>query len=87
MDVGGTGYAHAVGPDFPSDVTVLEAHSQIVNPDFTRVKTDQGIYNHHNVFMDMTDPGMVYGCDNGLPGNMARTPFAVLAAGATEDGE
>jgi len=85
MDRGGTGYMHMVASDVPTDITVLQAHSELQNPDFTRVGTEQGIYNHHNVFMELTKPVDVYGCEPGVT-PMAQAPINVLAAGATEDG-
>jgi hypothetical protein len=85
MDRGGTSYQNMVDDDFPKGVTVLEAHSEVQNLDFTRASTDQGIYNHHNVFMDLVRPVDVYGCEAGIIPH-PQVPMTVLAAGATEDG-
>lgn len=84
MDKGGTGYSDMVGSDFPGDITVLESHSELQTLDFKRATTDEGIYNHHNVFMELVNPGVVYGCD-GIQG-ATQLPMSVFAAGATEDG-
>lgn len=85
MDRGGTSYQNMVDDDFPKDITVLEAHSEVQNLDFTRTSIDQGIYNHHNVFMDLVKPMDIYGCEAGVKAT-AQVPLTVLAAGATEDG-
>ena len=85
MDRGGTSYMNMVANDFPGDITVLEAHSEVQNLDFTRTSTDQGIYNHHNVFMDLVKPINAYGCEVGVK-PQAQLPITVLSAGATEDG-
>jgi len=75
---------YLVDDDFPKDIMLLEAHSEIVTPDFKRATTKEGIYNHHNVFMDMIPPGVAYGCTTGKP--QGQLPISVFAAGATEDG-
>jgi hypothetical protein len=85
MDKGGTSYAHMVDDDFPKDITVLSGKSEVQNKDFTRAITKDGIYNHHNVFMELSkSPGNIFGCTTGWarPG----MPIAVFTAGATENG-
>jgi hypothetical protein len=85
MDRGGTGYMNMVASDFLKDVTVLEVHSEVQTLDFKRASTDEGIYNHHNVFMDLTKPIDVFGCEDGIKAK-PQPPMTVLGAGATEDG-
>jgi hypothetical protein len=85
MDKGGTGYQYMVDDDFPRDITVLETTSELQDDTFKRAETKNGIYNHHNVFMDFAKPPTpAFGCDNGkIP---ATAPMSVFMAGATEDG-
>lgn len=85
MDKGGTGYMYMVADDFPKDITILESHSEVQNPQFKRVGTEEGIYNHHNVFMHMQSSSAVYGCEGAGPSKFSM-PFTVLSAGATENG-
>jgi hypothetical protein len=85
MDKGGTGYMYMVGDDFPRDITILETHSEVQTPDFKRAGTEQGIYNHHNVFSHMQAAEPVYGCEKAGPFKF-KMPFTVLTAGATENG-
>jgi hypothetical protein len=86
MDRGGTGYMNTVGDDFPRDVMVLQTTSEVQNPDFTRASTDQGIYNHHNVFFDFAKPIDVFGCEEGHKSS-PQVPVTVFSAGATEVGQ
>src|ERR1700761_641801 len=85
MDKGGTSWQYQVDDDFPKDITVLKAASEVQTKDFKRATTEMGIYNHHNVFMDISKPpGILYGCSNGP--SKEKVPFSVFAAGATESG-
>jgi hypothetical protein len=86
MDRGGTGYMNTVADDFPKDIMVLQTTSEVQNPDFTRASTDQGIYNHHNVFMDFVKPVDVFGCEAGHA-STKQVPVTVFSAGATEVGQ
>jgi hypothetical protein len=72
---------YLVNNNFPKDVTVLEAHSEIQTPNFKRAGIDEGIYNYHNVFMDMIPPGVAFSCTTGKPGG--QLPISVFAAGTT----
>lgn len=86
MDKGGTGYQYLVDDDFPRDITVLETTSQLQDENFKRTDTKDGIYNHHNVFMDIaTPPSAAFGCDNGK--KPSTSLMSVFLAGATEIGE
>jgi hypothetical protein len=68
MDKGGTSYQNMADDDFPRDITILETVSEIQNEKFQRADTKDGIYNHHNVFFDMTkSPGNVYSCEKVKP--------------------
>lgn len=86
MDKGGTVYQSMVDDDFPSDITVLETVSTLTDENFKRADTKDGIYNHHNIFMDYASPpASAFGCDNGRkPAGIL--PMSVFMAGSTEEG-
>jgi len=85
MDKGGTAYQYMIDEDFPRDVMVLEASSEVQGDNFKSAGTEQGIYNHHNVFMDFTATiDNAYTCENTKA--PPPFPFSVLMAGATEVG-
>jgi hypothetical protein len=86
MDKGGTGYQYMVDDDFPSDITVLETKSEVQDEKFQRADLKDGIYNHHNVFMDLSKaPAPAFSCESGKP--HGEIPVSVFMAGATEVGE
>jgi hypothetical protein len=86
MDKGGTGYQYMVDDDFPSDITVLETQSEVQDENFKRADTKDGIYNHHNVFMDLSRaPSPAFACESGK--SHGDIPVSVFMAGATEVGE
>ena len=83
MDKGGTSYLNMVDDDFPKDVVVLEAWSEVRDENMKRAETSDGIYNHHNVFIDVSKTvPTAYGCESGRPSRNMRA--AVFAGGATE---
>jgi hypothetical protein len=87
MDKGGTSYQYQVDSDFPSDITVLSVHSEVQDENFKRTDTKDGIYNHHNIFMDLSKPPpAAYACKAGNAKGSTLPPFSVFAAGATEEG-
>jgi hypothetical protein len=82
MDPHGTGYSYMAGDDFPRDVTILETKSEIVNEQFKRADLAEGLYNHHNVFYDIshsTTP--ILQCDTAPKSALASSLFM---GGATE---
>jgi hypothetical protein len=84
MDKGGTLYQYTVDNDFPNDITVLKTHSEIQTAEFKKAGTESGIYNHRNVFIELTKaPKLAFSCSNGVTKQIV--PFSVFAAGATED--
>jgi hypothetical protein len=86
MDKGGTSYTYMVDDDFPRDITVLETTSHVQDENFKRADTKDGIYNHHNVFMDLAKPpAPAFSCENGR--KALEVPMSVFMAGATEVGE
>ena len=85
MDKGGTGYQYMVDDDFPRDITALETFSEVVDEKFKRVDIQDGIYNHHNVFMDFASaPAPAMTCENMKPTGQPK--MSVFMAGATETG-
>jgi hypothetical protein len=86
MDKGGTGYQYMVDDDFPRDIMVLETQSEVQDETFKRADTKDGIYNHHNVFMDLSmPPAGALSCESAKP--HMDLPVSVFMAGATEVGE
>jgi len=74
-----------VDDDFPKDIMVLNSISEVQTTAFKRATTAEGVYNHHNVFMDMaTAPLKVYGCAEGVKNTSNDPPVSIIAAGATE---
>jgi hypothetical protein len=86
MDKGDSSYMNMVDDDFPRDITILTSESEVQTKEFKRATTTEGIYNHHNVFMDVSKPPLsVYGCsDPKLQQKSTSFPFSLLAGGATE---
>ena len=54
MDSGGTSYANDVDTDFPRDITILQASTEVHNKDGKLLELKDGFYNHHTVFLDIT---------------------------------
>src|SRR5258708_5867819 len=85
MDKGGTSYQYMVDDDFPRDITALETFSEIVDENFKRIGIEDGIYNHHDVFMDFSSaPAPAFTCENMKPKGQPK--MSVFMAGATETG-
>jgi hypothetical protein len=85
MDKGGTGYASLVDADFPKDITTLETLTDLLDENFQRADTKDGIYNHHLSIMDLhRSPKPGYACEGGKAAKVP--PFSVYGAGATETG-
>jgi len=85
MDPHGTGYASLTADDFLYDVTVLSTKSYVADENLKRVDIADGLYNHHNVFLDMTrKPPTLLGC-SGKPASTSQMGVTVLMGGATED--
>ncbi|KAF2664955.1 hypothetical protein BT63DRAFT_464214 [Microthyrium microscopicum] len=84
MDSGGTSFANGVDTDFPRDITILKAYTDVQNKAGKRMELKDGIYNHHTVFFDLNNRhASPYTCAAGKVGSkMATVP--VFAAGATE---
>jgi hypothetical protein len=83
MDPAGTGYTYSVAEDFPKDITILDAISEVVNENFKPIDRKDGLYNHHNVFMDLSKPPpAIVGCGNGPA--FASVPANVFMGGAAD---
>jgi hypothetical protein len=62
---------------------VLEAFSSVQDENFKRAETSDGIYNHHNVFIDLSKKvPTAYGCESGKASTLLQP--AVFVGGATE---
>jgi hypothetical protein len=53
MDPGGTAWGYMIDSDFPRDITVLKADSFVMFENGTLADASTGIYNHHQIFVDM----------------------------------
>lgn len=83
MDAGGTSYLSLVDVDFPKDITALEASSRVVDENFKHVTIEQGIYDHHTVFLNVAPSSSPYACKGAKAKSV---PLSVFMAGAAEDG-
>jgi hypothetical protein len=84
MDPHGSSYSFMVGDDFPRDVMVLEASSVLVNETFQEAVIGDGLYNHHNLFADLSKiPETWLSCGDRPRGAI---PVTVLTGGATGAG-
>jgi len=54
MDPAGTGYNNLAGPDFPRDVMLIDSWSGLINETGGKAMLEDGIYNHHIVYMDVS---------------------------------
>jgi hypothetical protein len=82
MDPGGTSW-NFMAEDLPRDVTILTANSTVVYADGTPADVNNGIYNHHLLFLDL-DKGAqtVATCPNGIP---VQPPGMSVLTGSSED--
>jgi hypothetical protein len=53
MDPGGTAWGYMIGSDFPRNIMVLKANSYVMFENGTLADASTGIYNHHQIFVDM----------------------------------
>jgi hypothetical protein len=87
MDIGGTSYANDVDTDFPRDITILKAFTEVQNKDGKRMELKDGLYNHHTVFFDITKSNLSpYTCAAPKWG-FGLSVVPLFAAGATEKSE
>jgi hypothetical protein len=84
MDAGGTSYSNDIDSDFPRDITILKAATEVQNKDGKRMELKDGIYNHHTAFFDITKANpSPFACASRRVGfNLGTVP--VFAAGAQE---
>lgn len=75
LDKDGTSYTNTIGNDFLSDATVLRVETGLLTKDFKIAGTKEGIFNHHNLWFDLTKTShMAFGCDF-WPSAMADIPM------------
>jgi hypothetical protein len=54
---------YAVANDFPTDITIFDAYSFVADEKFKEIDRKDGLYNHHNVFVDLSStPPAIVGC-------------------------
>jgi hypothetical protein len=77
MDPAGTGYMYSVADDFPKDITILYAESGVFDENMKPIEFKDGLYNHHNLFIDTSQPPpAILSCGNGKPfSNMPMSYF------------
>jgi hypothetical protein len=86
MDPAGTGYLYTVANDFPKDITILDAVSGVFNANMQPIDRKDGLYNHHNVFIDISNPTpAITGCGDGRA--FASIPANVFMGGAADGGQ
>jgi hypothetical protein len=85
MDKGGTSFANSIDSDFPRDITILRARTDVQNKDGKVMELKDGLYNHHTAFFDITkyNPSP-YTCANQKPAFGIST-VPIFAAGASEN--
>ena len=81
MDPAGTGYMYIMAEDFPRDITIIDAKSTTVNEKFEPIDREKGLYNHHNIFIDLgTITPPILSCNGGNA--FSSIPTNVFMAGA-----
>jgi hypothetical protein len=83
MDPAGTGYQNLAGNDFPRDVIVIDTISRLVNETFEKAIVEDGIYNHHTVFMDASIKPQSWLSCNGK--EVPEMPMAFFMGSGSED--
>jgi hypothetical protein len=82
LDPSGTGYLYTVEKDFPTDITILDAFSYVADDKMKEIDRKDGLYNHHNVFIDLSStPSSLVGC-GGEP--FASVPVKVFLGGSAD---
>lgn len=73
-----------VGDDFPRDITALDVIAEVQNENFERATIEDGIYNHHVAFLDISPaPKPALACE---AKSALVLPVSVFAGGITEVG-
>jgi hypothetical protein len=83
MDPAGTSYNNLAGTDFLRDVIIIDHHSIIVNETFEKAIVEDGIYNHHIVFLDLNKKPENWLACNGKP--VPDMPISVFMGSGSED--
>src|ERR1700761_3912699 len=87
MDPSGTGWNHAVGDDFPRDITILRTKTWLSyeNGSIADIKT--GIYEHHVAYPDLSQSTpAVFSCKNGWGFGGVKVPVAIFMGGSVDGG-
>jgi hypothetical protein len=84
MDPAGTANSFMADSDFPRDVTILTTNMTVTFEDGTRADSEQGVYTHHTVAMDLakSTPTMMT-CDGSSWPNM---PMSIFMGGSEDKG-
>jgi Stress up-regulated Nod 19 len=70
--------------DFPRDITIIASQSNVFDDKFEPIDRAKGLYNHHNLFFDLSSTlPPILSC-NGAPG-FAGIPTNSFAGGAADD--
>jgi hypothetical protein len=83
MDPQGTGYNDLAGIDFPKDILIVDGDSFLVNETFGRAIVDDGIYNHHTLFIDANKRASSWLSCNGTP--IPEAPGTVFLGSGSDD--
>jgi hypothetical protein len=83
MDPAGTGYLYIMAEDFPRDITIIDSKSNVFDDKSRPIDREKGLYNHHNIFVDIstTTPPMM-SCNGGK--GFSSIPTNVFMAGAAD---
>jgi hypothetical protein len=82
FDPSGTGYLYSVSSDFPTDITLLESRNSVVE-NGQEIDRKNGLYNHHNVFIDMSRSSPPFlGCGDGTA--FSSIPVSIISGGAAD---
>jgi hypothetical protein len=83
MDPAGTGYQYIMAEDFPRDITVIDSKSNVFDEKLQPIDRGNGLYNHHNIFVDMgTSTPPLLSCSGGK--GFASIPTNTFMAGAAD---
>src|ERR1700761_5707247 len=83
MDPAGTGYMYRLENDFPREITILYAESGAYDEKMNPIDINDGLYNHHNIFIDTSQPPpAVLSCGDGKP--LTSMPMSFFIRGTAD---
>ncbi|KAF2664332.1 hypothetical protein BT63DRAFT_465202 [Microthyrium microscopicum] len=87
LDKDGTSYAHALGADFPHNVTIIDTNTYITNSAGAKLSMESGnVFNHHHLFFDAAHtPNPFLGCGPDAKPLKSIYPKSNFMASATGD--